>query len=131
MIFLDTSAIYALADEADPNHARAVELFRRALDLDGDILVHNYILVEAAALLQSRLGLRSALQFLRDGEGFQVHWVSPDDHRRAAALLAERGRRGLSLVDCASFVVMREHGLREALAFDLDFEGEGFTLYAS
>lgn len=61
MIFLDTSVVYALADEGDPNHKRAKELFGRALEVDEDLLIHNYILVESAALLQNRLRLDQAL----------------------------------------------------------------------
>ena len=130
MIFLDTSAIYALADNGDSIHERAVELMQRVLDEDETILVHNYVLIESAALIQSRLGLASALQFLRDAESFRVHWITREDHRRAVELLDARGRRTLSLVDCASFVVMRMHQVVRALAFDPDFEQEGFTLYA-
>ena len=130
MILLDTSAIYALADSADANHNRAVALFGQALENGEEFLVHNGILVEAAALLQHRLGLTAALRFLRDADSFQVHWTSAEDHRRALALLEERGRRGLSLVDCMSFVVMRQHEMQRALAFDSDFEQEGFTAYS-
>lgn len=129
MIFLDTSAIYALGDEGDPNHERAKELFRQALESDEDLLVHNYILVESAALLQSHLSLESAIRFLWESEDFRIHWVTPQEHRQGAGLLEERGRRGPSLVDCVSFVVMRRHGVKEALAFDPDFEQEGFKVY--
>ena len=130
MIFLDTSAVYALADSQDSNHGRAVELFRSALDAGEGLLVHSYVLVEAAALLQRRLGLRRALEFLHDSDAFQVHWISLEDHGRAAELLADLGRRGVSLVDCASFVVMRQYGVSQALAFDADFEEQGFALYS-
>ena len=129
VIFLDTSAIYALADAGDPNHERARELFGRALEAEEDLLVHNYILVESVALLQSRLGLEQALRFLRESEEFRIHWVTPQDHRQGVDLLERRGRRGLSLVDCVSFVVMRRYGVEEALAFDTDFEQAGFKLY--
>lgn len=129
MIFLDTSIVYALADEEDPNHPRAKELFRRALEAGEEILLHNYILVESAALLQSRLGLDQALRFLRESSAFHIHWVTAHDHRQGADLLNERGRRGLSLVDCISFVIMRRYGANEVLAFDPDFEREGFKLY--
>jgi predicted nucleic acid-binding protein len=44
-------------------------------------------------------------------------------------LLASRGKRGLSLVDCTSFVLMRRLGVETALAFDEDFRGEGFRVY--
>lgn len=129
MIFLDTSAIYALADEADPNHKRAKRLFQHALEAGEDLLVHSYILVESAALIQSRLGLAQALRFLQESESFAVHWVTPADHRRGVDLLSKRSRRKLSLVDCVSFVVMQRLGVKRALAFDPDFEREGFRLY--
>lgn len=129
MIFLDTSAIYALADRGDPNHSQAAAAFQRLLEDGEEALVHSYVLVESAALLQRRLGLDSALQFLQESRAFQVHWVGSHDHEQAVELLKERGRRGLSLVDCASFAVMRHYQVDQALAFDADFESEGFALY--
>ena len=126
MIFLDTSAILALADVRDQNHTGAVVALE-SLTLDGNtLLTHNYVLVESAALLQSRIGLESALAFLSDAEHFTVHWVTPTDHAEAMTLLTERNRRGLSMVDCMSFVVMRKYGVRTALAYDADFQAEGF-----
>lgn len=128
MIFLDTSAIYAIADQADPNHTRAIALSGQAQNGGETFLVHNYVLLESAALLQRRFGLEAALVFLQESDRFQVHWVGSRDHRQATGLLRERGRRGLSLVDCVSFVVMRQEGVTQALAFDPDFEREGFQL---
>ena len=131
MIFLDTSAIYALADTADPNHELAVKRFRNVLKADEEFLVHNYVLVESAALLQRRLGHDSARRFLQEANAFQVHWIGDEDHGRAMALFEERSRRRLSLVDCASFAVMRLYGVDTALAFDADFQAEGFTVYGN
>lgn len=129
MIFLDTSAIYALADAADPNHERAKRLLEQALEAGEDLLVHSYVLVESAALIQSRLGLDQALSFLQESESFFIHWVTPTEHRKGVDLLRKRRRRRLSLVDCVSFVIMRRLGVKRALAFDPDFEREGFRLY--
>lgn len=130
MIFLDTSAIYALADRDDPNHEQATAAFQGFVNDGEEILAHSYVLVESAALLQRRLGLNSALLFLQESQAlFQVHWVDSHDHAEAVELLKERGRRRLSLVDCVSFAVMRRYEVDRALAFDSDFEAEGFTLY--
>ena len=129
MILLDSSAIYALADGNDPNHARALSLFRHVLQSREELLVHSSILVEATALLQRRLGLDTALQFLKESESFVIHWVTAGDHQKAVDLLRKQGRRGLSLVDCTSFAVMRHYRVSRALAFDADFEQEGFVLY--
>jgi len=94
-----------------------VDLFGTALENAEELLIHNYILVESAFLLQGRLGLSSALQLLSDAQGFQVHWIREEDHENALALLIQRGRRALSLVDCMSFVVMCNYGVQDTLAF--------------
>jgi uncharacterized protein len=129
MIFLDTSAVYALADKADPNHAVAIEKFSQALSAGESICLHNYILVESTALLQARLGLRVALQFLKEVKVFEIEWVDSALHEKASQELERIGRRGVSFVDCLSFLVMRQRGIKRALAFDPDFIDQGFGLY--
>ena len=129
MIFLDTSAIVALANERDPDHARAMKRMDRCLVEGEEFLIHNYVIAEAVAVLQRRIGNRPALGFLEQVAGFEVYWLTPEDHAEAVRLFVRRNRRGLSLVDCASFVVMRRYGITHALAFDADFEREGFALY--
>lgn len=129
MIFLDTSAIYALADQADPRHVEAKERFETLLSLREVLLTHNYVLVESLALLQHRLGLAAALKLARSSSGFEVVWVEKPLHEEAARRLARTGKRRVSFVDHVSFLVMRSNGLKTALAFDPDFEEEGFQLF--
>lgn len=129
MIFLDTSAIYALADKADTNHMTAYRKFESVLKSGETFLVHNYILLESVALLQARLGLPSALHFLKDAKSFEVEWVDPGLHEEAEKELERIGKRGISLVDCTSFLVMRRKGAKKVLAFDPDFHDQGFTIY--
>lgn len=131
MIFLDTSAIYALADVADSNHGRAREHLRRTLAAGEAILTHNYVLVESMTLIQKRLGLGAATHFARDAKAFKVVWVDEATHDEAVACLEKTGKRGVSLVDEVSFLVMRKRGIRTALAFDPDFVTAGFRLYAA
>ena len=129
MILVDTSAIYAISDSRDENHSRSLRLFEDLIATDQELLVHSYIVVETTALLQSRLGLPATLDFLGNLSDFRVHWIRNSDHEQAVSVLANESRRGLSLVDCMSFVVMTRYGVQKALAFDSDFERGGFTLY--
>lgn len=129
MIFLDTSAIYAMADRGDPRHAPAKERFQALLDGGERILTHNYVLVEAMALVQSRLGLAVALRLAHDCRAFHIEWVDEGTHEEAVRRLARPGKRQVSLVDQVSFLIMRRRGVRTALAFDRDFEEEGFQLF--
>ena len=129
MIFLDTSAIYALADKTDPNHVTAYSKFQNALKSGEVFVLHNYILLESAALLQARLGLPSAVLFLKDAKSFEVEWVDSDLQEEAEKELERIGKRGISLVDCTSFLVMRRKGVQKVLAFDPDFQDQGFSFY--
>lgn len=129
MIFLDTSAIYAMADREDPRHELAKELFQALLEVGEEILTHNYVLVEAMALIQSRLGLEAAMKLARDSRALDIEWVNQATHEEAVRILGRLGKRQVSLVDQVSFLVMRRRGVRTALAFDPDFEAEGFQLF--
>lgn len=128
MIFLDTSAIYALADVSDPFHRTVRERFEALVDADEEILTHNYVLVETMALLQTRLGQAVAVKFAHDARAFEIDWVDQATHEEAVRELASRGGRRVSLVDRVSFIVMRRRRVRTALALDADFEREGFLL---
>ncbi|HEX9722383.1 MAG TPA: PIN domain-containing protein [Candidatus Paceibacterota bacterium] len=129
MIFLDTSAIYALADEGDENHEKAKELFELALSQSQQFFLHNYILIEAGALLQRRLGLEQIKQFLKEATRFHTIWIDSSLHKLTEDYFYKNATRKLSFVDCTSFVVMRQQGITEAFAFDDDFQKAGFRLY--
>ncbi|MGI8786066.1 MAG: type II toxin-antitoxin system VapC family toxin [Acidobacteriota bacterium] len=130
MIFLDTSAIYALADRNDVRHAVAKKSFHLLLEDGRQLLTHNYVVLESMALLQHRLGVRVALEFARDSWHFEIEWVDQTIHREAVGRLSRRTKGKVSLVDQVSFLVMRSRGVDTALAFDTDFLDEGFRLYS-
>ena len=130
MIFVDSSAIYALADASDDLHELAKSFLSAALQSGEELLTHNYVLLESTALIQSRLGLNIAMSIYEHEFPATVYWVTESDHQEAVDVLRQRGRRRLSLVDCMSFVVMRRLGLTQAFAFDSDFEREGIQLYS-
>lgn len=128
MIFLDTSAIYALASRKDPNHSPAVERLSSILSSGEPLLTHNYVLIESFALLQNRLGTGPARAFEKDSERFEIEWVTREIHIEGARRWSELSS-GVSFVDCVSFVVMERLRIDTAFAFDRDFIDAGFELY--
>jgi predicted nucleic acid-binding protein len=125
--FVDTSALYAVLDADDAFHPAARASWDRILSGSEELITSNYVLVETAALAQARLGREGAAALFRViVPALEVEWVTPADHAAAVSAWLAARRRGLSLVDCASFEVMRRLGLRRAFAFDRHFEQEGF-----
>jgi uncharacterized protein len=126
-VFVDSSALYALLDEDDDNHADAVAIWRRLLDRQR-LVTHAYVVVEASALVQRRLGFRAATH-LHQALLPVVRTVMVDQvtHARAVERWLTLRRRGLSLVDVTSFVVMETLGTTRAFAYDDDFPAAGFS----
>ena len=128
-VFVDTSAFYALLDGDDANHAKSARAWREAMQSDQSFVTTNYVLVETFALLQNRLGLAAVRAFQEDIiPVLDVEFVTADTHRLGIAALLASSRRNLSLVDCVSFEVMRELGLRSAFTFDTHFREQGFAV---
>ena len=130
MILIDTSALYALADAGDPRHAEALRIYDKLTEAGEEFVVHSYVIVETAALLQSRSGHDACARFLKDVTEIGTTWVDEGLHRDAVSLLNRLKSRAISLVDCASFILMRRRGLTTAFAFDKHFIQQGFKLAA-
>ena len=129
-IFIDTSAFYALLDRDDKNYPRGKRLWTEILDAGYALVTSNYVIVETFALLQNRLGFNAARGFQEDLVPIlQVEFVTSDLHRLGIAALLSSSRRGLSLVDCASFELMRNLGIKTVFAFDSHFKEQGFHLF--
>jgi len=129
MIFIDTSAYYALFDLSDKNHEAAAQVWVTIRNHPDQLACSNYILLETLALLQNHLGMAAVQDFIRLTNNMSVFWIGIEQHNLAISALLTAGRRGLSLVDCASFEIMRSRGINTAFTFDLHFYRTGFHLY--
>lgn len=131
-VFVDTSAIYAVLDADDRRHSEATAGWERLLagleHAEHDALTHSGVVVEAAALVQHRLGMRAARALHHDLLALlHTVWVDAELHGRAVAALLAANRREASLVDWTSFELLRQRSLDTAFAFDDHFWEQGFT----
>jgi uncharacterized protein len=126
-VFLDTSALYAVFDADDSSHQAASEAWGALLASGAPIHTSNYVLVELMALLQRRLGpvaVDALATYVMPW--VSVTWVDNRVHEQAIAALLGAGKREVSLVDHASFIIMRKLGVRTALTLDAHFLDQGF-----
>ena len=91
------------------------------------LITTNYILVESFALLQHRLGMDAVIGLQEDLlPVINIEWITPGVHRSGVSALLAVSRRKLSLVDCISFEIMRNSGIKTIFTFDSHFAEQGF-----
>jgi uncharacterized protein len=129
IVFVDTSALFALMDADDRNHSLAREAWARWLDDRTQFLTTNYVLLETIALLQRRLGIEASRRFDEAITPLlRIQWVEADLHNVALKMTLALGRRDLSLVDCTNIELMRRLGHRTIFAFDRHYAEQGLAL---
>jgi hypothetical protein len=123
-VLWDSSAILALVDASDADHARAAAIARELASERRPCFVTNYVEVETHALLLRKLGRAIALKWLLSA-GLPVVRASPAEEEKARELLARFSDKDWSLCDAISFALMEVRGVRAAFSFDRHFAQRG------
>lgn len=127
MIFVDTSAIYALLASGDEAHRSALRIFDRYAETTW--MSHDFVLSETLALLHHRLGPAAVTTFLDDlAPLIEFSPVSLELRDLALEAYRRQARRRSSFVDVTSFEFLRMRRIPLAFAFDDDFKRAGFAL---
>jgi len=124
MILLDSSLVVAYSNEADENHAKALQLME---DIDrgkyGSPAITDYIFDEVMTVMLFKtknlnrsveLGetlLGANLLFRVDEDLFNLAWKTFKEQREPS----------LSFTDCTTIVVCRANGITNIATFDEDF----------
>lgn len=127
MIFVDTGFLVALAQPTDELHQRARAWASR---INEPLLLTQYVHLEVMNHLsrvadRARAGLITS--HVLSSPGYEFLYVSEEGYRAGLELHQARQDKEWSLTDCISFHIMRERGIRKALAFDQHFEQAGFV----
>ncbi len=126
--FADTYFFLALLFENDEAHAKAEAW---AADLPGGLYTSAWVLTEVANAMATpgrREQFLPFLQFLRNSPSVTLVPAEQTLFDRGAALYDQRPDKAWSLTDCISFIIMQDHGLRDALTGDHHFEQAGFNV---
>jgi predicted nucleic acid-binding protein len=126
-VFVDTSALLALLDRADPRHQAVREAFARLSD--DELLTHGYIVAETLAVARRRFGVDGVIALLDDVlPAITMLPVEAALHTAAQASYRNSLPSGTSFVDQVSFAVIEHEGIEVAFAVDPDFEAVGIAV---
>ena len=125
MIFVDTSAWYALVVAATPEHQAIREVLAQ---LSLPLLTTDYVVDETLTLLRarghSRLALTLGQEFFSDTLATIYH-LNPADVRATWQVFQRYADKDWSFTDCASKVVMEQLRITQALSLDHHFRQFG------
>ena len=128
-IFLDTGFLIALESKGDTHHRKAHDFWREFARRPESLVTTTYVFDEVVTFFNNRDFHAKAVEI---GErlltSHLVTLVDVDDQifKEGWAQFQRHSDKRYSLTDCISFVVMRKHGIKRALAFDRHFTQAGF-----
>jgi len=128
-LFLDTSYAIALSVIDDQHNSKALELAKNIELEEIALLTTQAILLEIGNSL-SKKGLRRGavllLESIQKDPRIRIESLTPRLYDEAFKLFRNRDDKEWGLVDCISFVVMREQEINDALTADEHFIQAGF-----
>ena len=130
-VFVDTGAWLAFYDRHDQHYASARRIVEHLKTQRASLALSDFVLAESVTLIRFRLGHPWAIRF---GEAIlgsrlaELFAVDASARRRAWEIFRRYDDQDFSFVDCTSFALMEQLGLKTAFAFDRHFEQYGFEL---
>ena len=131
-IFVDTSGWGNLVDTLQVFHQETRTIYEDAKQEGSRFVTTNYVIAELVALLSSPLRVPRSksigyIESIKSSSLVEIIHIDEYLDTKAWELLTNRTDKNWSLVDCSSFVVMREHKIVESLTTDHHFEQAGFV----
>ncbi len=129
-LFWDTSGFFALLNTDDPAHPKARQLAAMSLAERRRNVTSDWVIGECYTLLIARRKPHLVSRFLDYTEHSANLLVVPCEAalmNKTKSFLRQRLDHAYSFVDCASFVIMAERGILEAVTTDEHFVEAGFV----
>jgi predicted nucleic acid-binding protein len=127
-IFVDTSYVLALFNTSDEFHLKAKTL--KHLTAEPNIVITTEaVLLEIGNVLSKQIFRRKCSAFIKgfyETENIQVIPITTALIKEGLEFFDKRQDKEWGLIDCISFVVMKIHGVKYALAADDHFVQAGF-----
>lgn len=134
MLFIDTSAFLALANDRD-NYHKAAQHF--LMDIQNGkfrptrLITSDYIVDETLTRIRFKVGHAQAVnwgQNIHSSKIIELQRVDETIYEDALAIFEKYNDKQLSFTDCTSFALMKSMGINDAFTFDEDFRKMGFNI---
>ena len=127
-IFVDTAFIVALVNTNDQYHDIALELskvYENALLLTTDVVMLE---IGNALAKKHKADAITIIEALRSSKEVEIVNLTPQLFERAFEMFKKYVDKQWGLVDCISFIAMKDNGVVDALTCDNHFSQAGFNI---
>lgn len=128
-VFVDTCGWIAILNADDALHEQACKRLLQLGNAGRPLVTTDWVLAETGnglARTTARSCLANAVRRFSDSPHCHLVQIDAVLFDRAISLYDQAGDKSWGLVDCASFVLMRDEGIVETLTSDHHFEQAGF-----
>jgi uncharacterized protein len=131
LVYVDAAGWIALVNRRDDLHTKAVRIYKQRLQEQCQFITASVVLLEVrnwlspAPLRGLAIDLRHRIE---QSSRIEVSHVTPELYAEGWQLYNNRLDNDWGIIDCISFVRMRERNLTEALTSDHHFEQAGFKV---
>ena len=129
-VFLDTNGWLALLNATDSLHSAASSAWAALIARGKRVVLTDWVVAETGnglARSRGRKRFSAAVDLIRSSPMADLVSVSQPLFERAIELYTLRSDKDWGLIDCASFLVMKDQGISQAFTNDRHFEQAGFT----
>lgn len=126
--YLDTSALIALRNRSDKNHASARAYFANSIKKGTRFVLGENVLVEYIDGVAKRVNKSKAIEELENIRSSKLILIEKhleEDFEKAIKHFTKYKDK-IDLTDCISFALMERLEISEAFTFDEDFKLHGF-----
>ncbi len=130
-ILLDSSALVAMADQRDPDHA-AVAGFILTVKGQVSLITTDYVLDETVTVVKKRYGYGPAVRLgrkLRASDFCRYYLLTPEDEALAWAIFEKYDDKAWSYTDCSCLAVVQRLRLDGILSLDSHFRQMGVQVW--
>jgi predicted nucleic acid-binding protein len=126
-VFVDTSGWIALLHVDDMDHSLAVRVMDEFKTRQSSLVTTDWVLAETGnGLARSMSRFVPFVKKLLSSPEAELVEVNSTSFHESLALYHKVLDKSWGIVDCASFIIMREKGIEDVLTSDRHFEQAGF-----
>ncbi|MGB3894153.1 MAG: PIN domain-containing protein [Mycolicibacter sinensis] len=116
-MIVDTSALLAYFDSAEPDHAA---VSRAIHDADEELVVSPYVIAELDYLVATRVGVDAELAALRElsGGAWELAGFAAADVDQAAAVIGKYRDQNIGIADASNVVLAKRYQMRTIATLD-------------